>query len=140
MLHVLAGSPSTRSYSGSSLLLPAGNGTIIGKLLFGTAYIRTPFFGGAVSSVEDVTRLFSQSQLTTQEKTDALAQAIVLGLQQREPETVATLVGITLSTSDANTVKDGFAEVRLKPHHIAVQLVSLQTHILPHIFRPKGLP
>lgn len=103
-----------------SLLLTAGNATIIGKRLFGTAYIRTPLVGGAARSVDDIGRLFNQSQLTTQEKSDTLAQAIVLGLQQREPETVATLVETALSASDANAVKTGFAEVRMQ--HITLPL------------------
>ena len=49
--------------------------------------------------------------MDVQAKRAALAEAVAMGLQQREPEAAATLAAAALSASDASAIVDGFAQV-----------------------------
>lgn len=94
------------------MTLIAGNTTVIGLYLFNSAYLGTHVFDymTAAKLARDIKSLLSQS-LTIQDKNDALSQALIQGLQQQEPETIATLVSIALSISDATIIKAAFAKV-----------------------------
>lgn len=89
---------------------PVGNTTIIGEFLFSSAYL-SAYLGGASSASRNITSLLSSTRLTVQDKSNAIAQAIALGLGQRETQAVATLALAALSSTGADTIKAGFAEV-----------------------------
>ena len=81
--------------------LLARNVTIIGPLLSNSAILE-PFLGGTSAATQNISSSLAQIKLA-----QALAQAIALALQQREPQAAALLAAVALSATDASAINDG---------------------------------
>lgn len=94
------------------MLCVADNTIRIASLLFSSA-CSSQYLGGASAVSQNITSLLNLTALTAQDKALVVAQAIVLGLEQRQPQAVATLVATALVSNDSAAIMDGFAQVSL---------------------------
>ena len=92
----------------------AGNVTIVGSLIFNSAYL-APFFGGSSAAIRNISTALGQSNLTDSDKKKAVAAACTLGLEQREPQAVALLAAAAVSANNSyvSAINDGFTNVSL---------------------------